>query len=56
LIEDLDESNVDELLGILAAKPLANITMIADCTQLKPWCDIRILKQDRKPMAAFSVP
>jgi GNAT superfamily N-acetyltransferase len=55
LIEDLDESNVDDLLGILAAKPLANITMIADCTQLKPWCDIRILKHDGKPTAAFSL-
>jgi len=46
---------VDELLGILAAKPLANITLIADCTQLKPWCDIRILKQNGKPTAAFSL-
>jgi len=46
---------VDELLSILTAKPLANITMIADCTQLKPWCVIRILKQDGKPTAAFSL-
>lgn len=55
MIEDLDESNVDELLGILATKPLANINMIANCTQLKPWCDVRILKQDGKPKAAFSL-
>jgi len=46
---------VDELLGILAAKPLANITMIADCTQLKPWCDTRILREDGTPTAAFSL-
>ncbi len=51
----MDESNVDELLGILTAEPLANITMIADCTQLKPWCDIRILKQNGKTTAAFSL-
>ncbi|NOR38720.1 MAG: GNAT family N-acetyltransferase [Candidatus Thorarchaeota archaeon] len=55
MIEDLDESNVDDLLGILASKPLANITMIADCTQLKHWCDIRLLKQDGKLTAAFSL-
>ena len=55
MIEGLDESNVDELLDILGTKPLANITMIADCTQLKPWCDIRILKQNGKLTAAFSL-
>lgn len=55
LIESLTSDNTKEVLHILAERPLENITLIADCTQLLDWCDVRILRDDGDIKAVFSV-
>ena len=54
-IESLSQSNIDDVLGILSKDPLANIVLIADCTQLRNWCDIRVLRRGKKIDAIFSL-
>jgi RimJ/RimL family protein N-acetyltransferase len=54
-IEVLSESNVDDVLEILSEDSLSNIVLIADCTQLREWCDVRILKNNERIDAIFSL-
>jgi RimJ/RimL family protein N-acetyltransferase len=54
-IVHLTDDLVDNVLSILVEDSLSNITMIADCTQLREWCDIRILMQDGSIDAVFSL-
>ena len=54
-IVPLTDENVYRVLQILAEDALSNIVLIADCTQLKQWCDIRILLTDNEIEAIFSV-
>jgi ribosomal protein S18 acetylase RimI-like enzyme len=54
-VEALRESNLEEVLEILARSPLENITLIADCTQLRDWCDIKILRDRGTIRAIFSL-
>ncbi|MFW9955698.1 MAG: GNAT family N-acetyltransferase [Candidatus Thorarchaeota archaeon] len=54
-IEPLSEENIDEVLQLLAEDALSNIVLIADCTQLREWCDVRILLSDNEIKAVFSV-
>jgi len=51
----MDEILKERLLDLLSKKPLENIIMIADCTQLLPWCGVRILIEDDSLCAAFSL-
>lgn len=55
MIESLNETNLPEILEIIGQHPLANITLIADCTQLKKWCDVRILREEDEITAIFSL-
>ncbi len=54
-IEPLSDENLKGVLDILSINPLSNIVMIADCTQLKDWCDVRILRNDGRIDAVFSL-
>jgi len=54
-IEPLSESNVEDALKIISEDSLSNIVLIADCTQLRDWCDVRILKNNERIDAIFSL-
>jgi len=54
-IVPLSAKNIDEVLQLLTKDALSNIILIADCTQLREWCDIRILIRDNEIKAIFSV-
>ncbi|TFH11550.1 MAG: GNAT family N-acetyltransferase [Candidatus Thorarchaeota archaeon] len=54
-IEPLSDENVGNVLEILSEDPLSNIVLIADCTQLRDWCDIRILRNNGMIDAIFSL-
>lgn len=54
-IEALLESNVDDVLEIISEDSLSNIVLIADCTQLRDWCDVRILSNNGRINAIFSL-
>jgi ribosomal protein S18 acetylase RimI-like enzyme len=54
-IVTLTDDLVDDVLSILAEDSLSNIVLIADCTQLREWCDIRVLMEDDRIDAIFSL-
>lgn len=54
-IEALSQDNIDDVLNILSKDSLSNIVLIADCTQLRDWCDVRVLKREDRIDAIFSV-
>ncbi|MHA1769530.1 MAG: GNAT family N-acetyltransferase [Candidatus Thorarchaeota archaeon] len=54
-VETLNESNVEDVLAILARDPLANIILIADCTQLRNWCDVQVLRVGDQIWAVFAL-
>jgi GNAT superfamily N-acetyltransferase len=54
-IQTLSDDILDDVLSILAEDSLSNITLIADCTQLREWCDIRVLTNDNRIDAVFSL-
>ncbi|MGY5879112.1 MAG: GNAT family N-acetyltransferase [Candidatus Thorarchaeota archaeon] len=54
-MEQLSDANIDEVLEILSEDPLSNIVLIADCTQLRDWCDVRILRNNGQIDAIFSL-
>ncbi len=54
-IEPLSEDAIEEVLEILSEDTLSNIVLIADCTQLRDWCDVRILRNDGRIDAIFSL-
>lgn len=54
-IESLSESNVEQVLEIITEDTLSNIVLIADCTQLRDWCDVRILRNSGQIDAIFSL-
>jgi ribosomal protein S18 acetylase RimI-like enzyme len=51
----MDDTNESEVLDTLTSKPLENIILIADCTQLRPWCDVRIDIENNKIKSVFSL-
>lgn len=51
----LDDVLLKDVLSILGEDSLSNIVLIADCTQLRDWCDIRILMNDDRIEAVFSL-
>ncbi|MFW9844815.1 MAG: GNAT family N-acetyltransferase [Candidatus Thorarchaeota archaeon] len=54
-IEALSNANIEEVLEILSEDSLSNIVLIADCTQLRDWCDVRILRSEGQINAIFSL-
>ena len=54
-IVSLTDDLVDDVLSILAEDSLSNIVMIADCTQLREWCDVRVLIREGSIDAVFSL-
>ena len=54
-IEPLTDDNIEAVLDILSEDPLSNIVLIADCTQLRDWCDVRILSNKGSIDAVFSL-
>jgi ribosomal protein S18 acetylase RimI-like enzyme len=54
-IEALSDETIGEVLEILSEDSLSNIVLIADCTQLRDWCDVRILKNSDRIDAVFSL-
>ena len=49
------DSDIEEVLKIVGKEPLENIILIADLTQLKDWCDIRIHRDGDRIKGAFSL-
>jgi GNAT superfamily N-acetyltransferase len=54
-IVSLSDKNLHQVLDILAADALSNIVLIADCTQLRGWCDVRVLMMEGRIGAVFSL-
>jgi hypothetical protein len=54
-IVPLSDKSLDQVLDILAADALSNIVLIADCTQLRGWCDVRVLTAEGRIGAVFSL-
>ena len=54
-IQPLADNLLDDVLNILSEDSLSNIVMIADCTQLREWCDVRVLIGDGRINAVFSL-
>jgi len=46
---------MEDVLEILSEDALSNIVLIADCTQLKEWCDVRVLIEKDRIDAIFSL-
>ncbi|MHA1907533.1 MAG: GNAT family N-acetyltransferase [Candidatus Thorarchaeota archaeon] len=55
MIESVDGSNISAVLDIIGKQPLHNIILIADVTQLKDWCDIRLLRREDAIVAVFAL-
>ncbi len=55
LIHTATDEDVQEALSIVTQEPLENITLIADLTQLRDWCDIRACRQDGRIRGIFAL-
>jgi ribosomal protein S18 acetylase RimI-like enzyme len=55
LIEDVDDNNIAEVLDIVGKHPLDNIILIADITQLKDRCDVKLLRENHEIMSVFAL-
>lgn len=55
MIEPLTDELLEEVLGLVSRSPLHNIILIADLTQLRNWCDIRVLREQNEIKAVFSL-
>lgn len=54
-IQSLSNELLNDVLTILSEDSLSNIVLIADCTQLREWCDVRVLMEDDSIEAIFSL-
>jgi len=45
-IDKADEDDIQSVLNIVSKSPEENIILIADLTQLREWCDVRVAKDD----------
>ncbi|MHA1928459.1 MAG: GNAT family N-acetyltransferase [Candidatus Thorarchaeota archaeon] len=54
-IEVLDDSNLEGVMDIITKIPLETLTLLADSTQLRDWCDVRILRADGQIEGIFSL-
>lgn len=54
-IESLSKRNHEEVLRIISQDTLSNMVLIADCTQLRQWCDVRVLRHGNRIDAIFSL-
>ncbi|NHJ14885.1 MAG: GNAT family N-acetyltransferase [Candidatus Thorarchaeota archaeon] len=55
MISPLNDKNYDAVYDIISKDPLSNITLIADITQLRDACDVRVLMTGSKVSAVFSM-
>ncbi|MFW9931791.1 MAG: GNAT family N-acetyltransferase [Candidatus Thorarchaeota archaeon] len=55
MIQKANDSDIEDILKIVAQAPLENIILIADITQLKEWCDIRIYWDNDSIKGVFSL-
>jgi ribosomal protein S18 acetylase RimI-like enzyme len=55
MIERYSDKNQDEVLSKVGENPLENFILIADLTQLLPWCDIRVSRTKGEVTGVFSV-
>ncbi len=55
MITRLTDDNKSKVLDLLSIKPLENIVLIADCTQLLQWCDVRFKEKNESIQSVFSV-
>ncbi|MBD3408448.1 MAG: GNAT family N-acetyltransferase [Candidatus Lokiarchaeota archaeon] len=54
-LEKLTPENEEEVLELLAKDVLLNLTLIADCTQLRSWCDVSVLYEQENIEGVFSL-
>lgn len=54
-IKPLSKTNLEQALRLLSRDSLSNIVLIADCTQLRDWCDVRVLEHGNRIDAIFSL-
>lgn len=55
LISPLNDENYNAVYDIISKDPLSNITLIADITQLRNACDVRVLSIEGRVRAVFSL-
>jgi len=55
LIEDVSEENINEVLDIIGKSPFENIILIADVTQLKDWCEVKLIRSEGRIQGIFSL-
>ncbi len=55
MISRAQDKDIQEILDIISESPLENIILIADLTQLREWCDIRLLREDGDIKGVFSL-
>jgi ribosomal protein S18 acetylase RimI-like enzyme len=55
MIEKLTNEILKDVLAQVSKAPLHNIILIADLTQLRSWCDIRVLREGSEIRAIFSL-
>ncbi len=55
MIEQLTDAMLEDVLALVSRNTLHNIILIADLTQLRSWCDIRVLTEGSEIKAVFSL-
>ncbi|MCK5150733.1 MAG: GNAT family N-acetyltransferase [Candidatus Thorarchaeota archaeon] len=55
MIEQVDENNIKDVLEIIGEFPMHNIILIADVTQLKDWCDVRLIRREGEIRGVFAL-
>ncbi len=55
LIEQVDESSINDVLEVISELPMHNIILIADVTQLRDWCDVRLIRREGEMRGVFAL-
>ncbi len=55
MIENVSEANITEILEIIGKSPFENIILIADVTQLRDWCEVKVVRLDGRIQGIFSL-
>ncbi|MDF1538593.1 MAG: GNAT family N-acetyltransferase [Candidatus Thorarchaeota archaeon] len=55
MIEEVNDENITEVLDIIGESPFDNIILIADLTQLKEWCEIKLVRSNGSIQGIFSL-
>lgn len=54
-VDGLSDDNLPEIPQILTVNPLEDITLVADCSQLRKYCDGKLLREQGSIKAIFFV-